>query len=234
MRLAAHAMLLCVGTVSAQKVPEPEKITDLVKLLEPQRKEQSLQCAVRIVKPTLDYAFRFEAGYSFQVPLNQYSGPDHTWTVLIEVTPQEVNASPVYFLDTGVLRELVLQAGSNVGATGGYRLGEGRYSIRWLLLDDLGRTCRRNWRIEAGRKGKFVAMAPHMVSGLSLSEISAQPSTGPGTPMRITVLLDAAPLQVRHESPSRLRGRERAMLFDGLLGLIEKFFTTPRSAGYVL
>lgn len=222
MRLAAHAILLCVGTVSAQKVAEPGKIADLVKLLELQPKERPLQCTVKIVKPTLDYAFRLEAGYSFQVPLNQYSGPDHTWAVLTEVTPQDVTASPVYFLDTGVLRELGLQTGSNVGATGGYRLGEGRYGVRWLLLDDLGRTCRRNWRILAGRKGKFVAMARHTVSGLSLSETSAQAYTGPGPPMRITVLLDAAPLQVRPESPSRLRGRTREILLNGLLGLMER------------
>ena len=115
MRLAAHAILLCAGTISAQKVAEPGKIADLVKLLEPQPKEQPLQCTLKNVKPTLDYAFRFEAGYSFQVPLNQYSGPDHTWTVLTEVTPREVKASPVYFLDTRVLGELVLQAGSKVG-----------------------------------------------------------------------------------------------------------------------
>jgi hypothetical protein len=226
MRLAAYAILLCAGTISAQKVAEPEKIADLVKLLEPQPIEQPLQCKAKIVKPTLDFAFRFEAGYSFQMPLNQYSGPDHSWTVLTEVTPQEVNGSPVYFLDTGVLGELVLQMGSNVGAAGGYRLGEGRYNVRWLLLDDLGRICRKRWRIEVGRKGKFVAMAPHTVSGLSSSEASAQAYTGPGTPMRITVLLDAAPLQVQPESPSGLRGRERAMLFDGLLGLMERLPTS--------
>jgi hypothetical protein len=226
MRLAAYAILLCTGTTFAQDVAEPGKIADLIKLLEPQPKAQPLQCKVKIVKPTVDFAFRFEAGYYFQMPRNQYSGPDHTWTVLTEVTPQGVHASPVYFLNAGALPELVLQRDSNVGASGGYLLGEGRYSVRWLLHDDLGRTCRSNWRIEAGRKGKFVAMAPNTVSGLSLSETSAQTYTGPGTPMRITLLLDAAPLQVQPESPSGLRGRERAMLFDGLLGLMERLPTS--------
>src|SRR5579872_385900 len=220
MRLAAHAILLCAGTISAQKVVEPGKIADLAKLLEPQPKEQLLPCTVKIVKPTLDYAFQFEAGYSFQVPLNQYSEPDETWTVLTEVTPREVKASPVYFLDTGVLGELVLEAGAKVGATGGYRLGEGRYSVRWLLLDAVGRTCRSNWRIEVGGKGRFVAMAPHTVSGLTLSDTSVQAYSGPRTPMRITVLLDAAPLQVQPESPAGLRDQERAILLDGLLGLM--------------
>lgn len=222
MRLAAYAMFLCVGTISAQEVVEPGTIADMIKRFEPQPGERHLQCTVKINKPTLDYAFRFESGYAFQLRLDQYSGPDHTLAVLTEVTPQTGNASPVYFLNTGGMGELVATAGGYVGATGGYLVGEGRYSVRWLVLDDLGRACRRNWRMEAGRKGKFVSMPRQTVSGLSLSKTFARPYQHPGKPMRITVLLDAAPLQVRQESPSRLRGGERVMLFDGLLGLMER------------
>lgn len=225
MQLAAYAMLLCAGTISAQKLAEPGKIADFVRLLEPQPNEQPLQCTMKIVKPAINYAFQFESGYSFQMPLNQDSGPDHTWSVLTEVTPQGGNASPVYFFDTWVLQQLV-RIGANVGGAGGYRLGEGRYSVRWLLVDDLGRTCRRSWRVEAARKGKFVAMAPHSVFELSVSGTSAKAYTGSGTPMRITVLLDASPLQVQWQSPSRLRTREREILFDGLAGLMERLPTS--------
>jgi len=157
MRLAVLAMLLSAGAISAQKTATPEKIADLVKLLDPQPKEQRLQCTVRIVKPRLNYAFQFESGYAFQVPLKEYSGADHKWAVLTEVTPQESNARPAYFFDTGALQELV-PTGANVGLTGGYGLGEGRYSIRWVLLDDLGRICRRTWQIDVRRNGKFVGM----------------------------------------------------------------------------
>lgn len=97
MRLAAHAMLLCAGTLSAQNIAEPGKIADFIKLLKPQPKDQRLQCTVKIVKPGLDYAFQFESGYSFQAPLKQFSGPGHNWAVLTEVTPQDVNASPCLF-----------------------------------------------------------------------------------------------------------------------------------------
>lgn len=218
-------MLLCAGTLSAQKIADPGKIEDLVKLLEPQPKDPRLQCTVKIAEPTLNYAFQFESGYSFKVPLKQFPGPGHNWAVLTEVTPQDVNASPVYFFDTGVLQELV-PAGSDVGASGGYRLGEGRYSVRWVLLDDLGRICRRTWQIDVRRNGKFVGMAPHTVFELSLNGTPAHAYTGSGTPMRITVLLDAAPLRFRRESPSRLRDRDREMLFDGLVGLMERLPTS--------
>jgi hypothetical protein len=68
-------MLLCAGTISAQSVAEPAKIADLAKLLEPQPGEQPLCCSLTIVKPTLNYAFRFESGYSVQAPLSQWNSP---------------------------------------------------------------------------------------------------------------------------------------------------------------
>jgi hypothetical protein len=230
MRLAAHALLLCAGTISAQnisaeKLAEAAQIADLANLLEPHTGEQPLPCKVKIVKPILDYAFRFETGYSFQVPLNLYREPGHTWKVLSEVTPQGGKGSPVYFLKTLDLLKLD-KIRSNVVATGGYLVGEGRYNVRWLLLDDLGRACRTNWRIEADRKGRLVDMPPNTVALLSLSgPAQAQPYTDSGTPMRLTVLLDAAPL---HAQPivSELRNYEQSVLFNGLIGLLERLPTS--------
>jgi hypothetical protein len=218
-------MLLCAGAISAQNLAEPAQIVDLAKLLEPHPDEQPLRCTVKTVKPILDYAFRFEAGYSFQVPLNQYSGPGHTWTVLAEVTPQAGKGSPVYLFHPLDLLK-VDKIGANMGATGGYLLGEGRYSVKWLLLDDLGRACRKNWQIEADRKGRLVAMPPNTVSALSLSgPAQAQPYTGSGMPMRLTVLLDATTLQVRPVG-SELKDAEQSVLFNGLIGLLERLPTS--------
>src|SRR5579864_445801 len=225
MRLAVHAMLLCAGAISAQNLAEPAQIADLAKLLEPHTDEQRLRCTVKIVKPILDYAFRFEAGYSFQLPLNLYSGPGHTWTVIAEVTPQAGKGSPVYLFNPLDLLK-VDKIGANMGAIGGYLLGEGSYNVKWLLLDDLGRACRKNWQIEADHKGRLVAMPPNTVSALSLSGPSqAQPYTDPGTPMRLTVLLDAAPLQARPIG-SELKDAEHSVLFNGLIGLLERLPTS--------
>lgn len=110
------------------KASEPGKIADLVRLLEPQPNEQPLQCTVKIVKPVINYAFQFESGYFFQMPLNHDSAPDYTWSILTEVTPLDGHASPVYFLDTLVLQQLV-RIDANMGGAGGYRPGEGRYSV---------------------------------------------------------------------------------------------------------
>jgi len=225
MRLAVHAMLLGAGAISAQNLAEPTKTADLTKLLEPHPDEQPLRCTVKTVKPILDYAFHFEAGYSFQVPLNQYSaGPSHTWTVLAEVTAQAGKGSPVFLFNT--LDSLkVDRIGASMGATGGYLLGEGRYSVKWLLLDDLGRACRKNWQIDADRKGRLVAMPPNAVSALSPSgHAQEQPYTDRGTPLRLTVLLDAAPLRLQPIG-SELKDAEQSGLLNGLIGLLERLPT---------
>jgi hypothetical protein len=224
MRLAVHGLLLCAGAISAQSLVAPSRIAEAAALMEPHADEPSLSCTVKTVKPDVNYAFRFEAGYSFQVPLNRYSGPGHTWTVLTEVTPQAGTGKPVYLVNTLDLLKLD-KIGANLGSTGAYVLGEGRYRVRWLLLDDLGRICRKSWQMEADRKGKLVALPPDTVSGLSLSRVAqARLYTDPGTPLRLTVLLDASHFDVK-SGTSELKAGDRSELFNGLAGLLERLPT---------
>ena len=47
---------------------------------------------------------------------------------------------------------------------GGYLLGEGAYNVRWMMMDDTGRVCRKSWHVDvrlsrAERQVK-VAMPP--------------------------------------------------------------------------
>lgn len=34
-------------------------------------------------------------------------------------------------------------------SSGSYWLGEGRYTVKWLLFDNGGRVCRKEWQVEA-------------------------------------------------------------------------------------
>jgi hypothetical protein len=214
-----YAALLCAGSIFAQSAAEPARIADFVKLLEPQLREQRLSCTVQAVKPSLDYAFRFQSGYAFQVPMNQF-GPGRAWTVLTEVTPQ--GGAPVYLLNSPSPARMR----DELGATGTFLVGEGEYRVNWLLVDDLGRVCRTKWQIHADGNGKRLSMPPHTVSEVSVNLSVLRTTTpDPGAPIRLTLLLDAAPLGAL-TSRSRLSDADQTLLVNGLIGLLQRVPTS--------
>lgn len=70
-------------------------------------------------------------------------------------------------------------------------------------------------------------MPPNAVSGLPSREpAQSQPYADPVTPLRLTVLLDAAPLQVQRQRASMLKDGDQILLFNGLVGLLERLPTS--------
>ena len=129
--------------------------------------DKPLACYVSPLKPALNFGFRFQAGYVVRVPMNQYRGTGHRWTVLMRVTPEE--GKPVYLASRYRLPD-VPKTNNEVEVGGGYLLGEGRYRVSWKLTDDAGRVCRKDWDVEAqlshGESKVKVAMAPAHASSL--------------------------------------------------------------------
>jgi hypothetical protein len=119
--------------------------------------------------------------------------------ILLRVTPEGAGEHPVYLADN-----LELPAGMHpeyIGeASGSFVLGEGRYSVKFLAYDDMGRVCRREWQIDADarRSGRAikVAMPPNTVADLSYSPPASVTPADPPVPRRLTVLLNgSAPYQ---------------------------------------
>src|SRR5580765_8637650 len=50
--------------------------------------DKPLNCSVSELKPALNFGFRFQSGYTVRVPMGQYRGLGHRWTVLMRVTPE--------------------------------------------------------------------------------------------------------------------------------------------------
>lgn len=194
-----------------------------------------LACDVEPVKPSLSFGFRFRAGYIFRVPLTQYvalnqpSGARHRWSVLTEITP-EGSTQPVDLLD--ILRLPAVLNNKVLGeAGGGYLLGEGHYRVKWMLLDDLGRVCRKDWRIEVklsrAESSARVAMPPNSVAELSLrgmAGVNRHPDAG--RPLRLTVLVDAAPLIERRLAKTVLSANDHVFLVNALSALLERVPTS--------
>ena len=200
---------------------DPRKIADAEKLLETLQGDR-LTCDVTPAKPTVHFSLRLEAGYIYEVPMKQYRGNGHGWAVLTRVTPE--NGSPVYLAD-GFQLPPVPETEKKIEAQGGgsFFVGEGRYLVKWLLFDDKGRTCRKEWKIDA-RLGSAVRkidplMPPGKVAGLSWSAPSAIERSADPPLSRLTILLDVAsrsPLRVMHSA------QDTGVLLDALWALTEE------------
>ncbi len=76
MRHLAIALLLA-SAGAAQTIVDPVRFGSILKALEPRAGEKPLRCEVTPIKPSLNFSFRFQAGYVVRVPMNQYSGAGH-------------------------------------------------------------------------------------------------------------------------------------------------------------
>ena len=185
---------------------------------------KKLACKVTPFKPHLDFTFRFETGFSAEVPLKQYSGKGHWLAAVFRVTPEDPSGAAVLFGRTARLPDVPAGNKATGELFGGFALGEGKYRVEWILADDSGRVCQRDWKVEAKLDGKEKEVIPGMPSGV-IDEISLRrwirESKGPAGngAQRATVLLNVASFNPRRV---RLNGSDRLLLLSSLAALIER------------
>src|SRR5581483_1060047 len=93
--LAAGVCLLAAAGANAQYIVNPNRLSAQMRNFEWRPDDQPLSCWVGSLRPTLNFGFRFQSGFVVRVPMNQYRGKGHRWTVLVRVTPEA--GQPVYF-----------------------------------------------------------------------------------------------------------------------------------------
>jgi len=198
-RLRCRASLLTsvVLTVSAfgQSLVAPERIALERQLFEAPASALQLRCEIHPVRPALNFALRFETGYTIDIPLTQIHGAGHGLTVHLRVTPE--GHEPVYLTKTGTLPD-VPKTNATAETDGAFIVGDGTYDVEALVEDDLHRSCRGAWQIQARRVGGERQLKPSTPPGLvaELSSTVSQPPDAEPLPRiaRLTVLVHAAPL----------------------------------------
>ncbi|HLG99890.1 MAG TPA: hypothetical protein VKX49_26510 [Bryobacteraceae bacterium] len=222
MRLVFMVTLLA-SAAFPQSLLNPARAARFTRYLQPGQGERQLKCEVTPIPPQLNFSFRFQTGYIFRLPMRQFSGSGHLWGVVSRVTP--ANGQPPYFL--GEQRRLPpIPAKTKVTAElgGAFWVGEGDYKVEWVLFDEQGRVCRKQWKIAAKLTGSEHAItpgvAPYTVAQVSFRRWSAQDaSAADAAPLhRLTVFLHAAPLYPRS---TRLRAQDRLTLLGSLASLLE-------------
>jgi len=206
-----------------QTIVDSAKVRDLVRELDSKASEE-LRCEVVPLKPALNFSFRFQAGYIVHVPMNQYIGKGHRWVTVIRVTPE--GGETVHLMSLINLPEIPqTKVVAQVG--GGYLVGEGRYNVQWIMFDETARVCRKNWTVEAklsrGERGIRVAMPAQTVRGFSwFATADAKTNPDDAPPLRLTVLLHAAPLSTRRTT---LHAGDSMRLVGLLSSLLERLPT---------
>jgi len=224
MRYALILALAAAVTATAQSIVNPLRLRGAIAQLEmAQPGEQALRCDVSPIKPALNFSFRYQAGYTVSVPMNQYLGSGHGWSMLTRITPEGGERKPVYLLSRIPLpRVPKTNVESTVG--GGYLLGLGAYNVRWMMIDDTGRVCRKNWRVDVrlsrAEHSVKVAMPPDTVWEMSLRGSRTLPrETDDAAPLRLTIFLHTAPLFPRR---TRMRPGDMMTLMSTVSSLLER------------
>ena len=203
--------LLVASACAAQAIVDPARFKSVVKLVEPQAGEKPLRCEVTPIKPSLNFGFRFQAGYVVRVPMNQYSGSGHGWAMVTGITPEGGGRQPVYLVGRVTLPP-VPKTKVELEVGGGYLLGEGRYKVKWAMFDDSDRVCRGSWRVNArlGRRERQMklSMARDTVADFSLRGRSdRKPGADDAAPIRLTVLLERSAAGSVQNQAARQRSR---------------------------
>jgi hypothetical protein len=208
----------------AQSIVNPNRLRGFIAQLEAGRAgEQALRCQVSTIKPWLNFSFRYHSGYMVTVPMSQYLGSGHRWTMLTRITPASGARKPVYLISQIALPP-VPKTNVEARAGGGYLLGEGAYDVRWMILDDAGRVFRKSWHVDvhpsrAERQVK-VAMPPYSVWEIGQRvPRTFTPGTDDVAPRRLTIFLHTAPLLPRR---TRLRPNDMMLLMSTVSSLLER------------
>jgi hypothetical protein len=218
----ALTFVLLAAAAPGQVLLDPARVPASLLDFGPKSGEKSLSCQVRPLRPTLDFSFRFQAGYMVRVPMNQFAGKNHQWGVVVRVTPEK--GTPVYFGLRTRLPE-VPKTTVELELGGGFLVGEGRYRVTWRLSDETGRVCRSEWTVDARRshadRKVRMSLAPGTVTPLYIRAPGGHHDDAP--PLRLTVMLDAAPMSPRR---TRLSARDNMMLLGTLSSLLDRLPTS--------
>jgi hypothetical protein len=216
-------LLLLAWRASAQVEVNVERLPPAYRQFEPVPGEVKLQCSIQPLRPTLNFGFRFQTGWVLRVPLSQFEGAGHRWAMLAKVTP-EGEGKPVYLASSVSLpRVPKTRADAEVG--GGFLLGEGNYRVEFLMADEKGRVCRRQWKARASLRGAErsakLLMPPNSVSdaGMRRFRVPQRDNDADVRRLNLTVFLHAAPMSLRR---TRMRASDRVVLLGTLAALIEQ------------
>lgn len=169
-------------------------------VLETREERRDLNCDISPVKPALGFDLRFHSGYELSIPLKELAGRGNTLTMIFRVTPEGRSEDVRYFFQRVAVPEISPEAGGNAYLQGGFDVGEGKYSVDWIMRDSSERYCSSSWDTEAElpeeelRAG--MRIAPGAIQASEPTQFKPEPPVvraGADTPLNVRILINFAP-----------------------------------------
>jgi hypothetical protein len=222
-------VLVSLGVSSAQTQLAAEDQQRLDRILANQGNTERLACDISESHPFLDYTFRFAAGYLIDCPVRIFGGEAAAIFTYVRVTPER--GVPVTLGDHFDIpampedlrsRVNVRHVNTEIDFTGGFGVGEGRYTVDLILCDKTDRVLRKHWRMTATRshaeRATDLTLPPNTVGPLFVNRWDGKLiESKPG--LRLTVLLDATPI---FQFARKLHSMDRILLLDSLYSLLKQ------------
>jgi hypothetical protein len=200
--LLIPASLPAQGFLAGGKAPRMFG-TDMA-VLEAGEARQDLPCKVEDTKALLGFDLRFHAGFEVTVPMSELAGSDNLLTIVFRVRPEGKPDGERYFIQRVKVPPLDEEAKGDAFLNGGFDIGEGKYTVEWLMRDRAERVCSSSWKVEATlpTKDKQIEM-----NEPADSVVPAQPEqfqeeppvarAAEETPLNVKVLINFAPQRAR-------------------------------------
>lgn len=213
--------LLVSGEVTGQNlVRDPSQAAQLTADFQALPSRHNMSCRITLHLRT-DSTFGVRAEYQVEAPGNEFYGR-HKWVTATRVVPQD-RPDRVAFLAGTHVGSVSQTSGSRPFWGGWFWVGEGKYTIDLRVLDERGRSCRKEFHIEADSRLKL-SLPPGAVADMTAGNLAEQLASDPRPHLkRLTLLVDAAPLWYLSTSfPLKLRPADRQAILESLLAALRE------------
>ncbi|HEX4810143.1 MAG TPA: hypothetical protein VH325_14485 [Bryobacteraceae bacterium] len=222
-------LLLFLGLSRAQTSLTAEDQHRLDRILTSAQKPERLACDVDQSQTFLDYTFRFAAGYFIACPVRIFGGEANTIFTYVRVTPD--HGEPVTLADRFDIPAMpddlrprinIRHVSTEIDFSGGFGVGEGRYSVELFVIDKSNRVLKKHWRIVAARshaeQGTALTIKANTAGPLFVNRWDGR-LRAPRQGLRMTILLDATPI---FQYARKLHSVDRILLLDSLYSLLKE------------
>lgn len=173
-------------------------------VLEAGEARQDLPCKVEDHKPLLGFDLRFHSSFYVTVPMQELEGDQNLLTIVFRVRPEGNPDGDRYFIQRVKVPAIDEDAKGDAFLEGGFDVGEGNYTVEWLMRDRAERVCSTSWKVEASLSAKDkqieLADAPNSISPSLGEQFHDEPPVTRNAgdlPLHVKILINFAPQRAR-------------------------------------